>query len=315
MTRRQTSQSGSVFTILLAGIAIAGALSVVLYSTISGPMSSMVRVTNKTTAKSQMQSIANILIMDAVNNLPNNGDCASAGFVVPRSWRPGTVAPIGGGLIPTTIGAPITDPWGTDYGYCVWEVGITPQSPACGTTNGFDQSCQGLNGTNTCAGGNGGSSCAGSSYNGCRLLGTPTPTSGNANTQYVFAIISAGPDRKFSTTCNAYNSSSPTNPLVTTGNDDIVQTYTYQQASTATSSLWTLNPSSLGTAVIDKNLAVGPTASPTFQVNATTGAINALSVVTTGAILSRRRARAGFRDNVGAQHDGLHCRQRGEYVL
>jgi hypothetical protein len=36
------SESGSVFTILLAGIAIAGALSVVLYQTISGPMSSMV---------------------------------------------------------------------------------------------------------------------------------------------------------------------------------------------------------------------------------------------------------------------------------
>lgn len=67
MTRQQTSQSGSVFTILLAGIAMAAALSVVLYSTISGPMSSMVRVMNKTQAKSQMQSIASIIIMASMN--------------------------------------------------------------------------------------------------------------------------------------------------------------------------------------------------------------------------------------------------------
>src|ERR1700722_18201511 len=94
------SESGSVFTVLLAGIAIAAALSVVMYQTISGPMSSMVRVTNKTTAKSQMQSVASIVIMDAANNLPNNGDCAGAGYVVPRSWKPGS-GPPGGGLLPT----------------------------------------------------------------------------------------------------------------------------------------------------------------------------------------------------------------------
>src|ERR1035437_1817197 len=75
------SESGSVFTVLLAGIAIAAALSVVLYQTISGPMSSMVRVANKTSAKSQMQSVGNILIMAAINQsgaLPSpwsNGEC------------------------------------------------------------------------------------------------------------------------------------------------------------------------------------------------------------------------------------------------
>ena len=70
------------------------------------------------------------------------------------------------------------------------------------------------------------------------------------------------------------------------GGDDIVLSYTYTQASTATSSLWTLNPASLGQAVIDKNLAVGPTGSPNFQVNASTGLINALGLTATGTILS-----------------------------
>ena len=209
--RRGSAQSGSVFTILLAGIAIAAAMSVVLYQTISGPMSSMVRVTNKTTSKSQMQSIASIIIMDAVNNLPNNGDCASAGFVVPRSWRAGSYGPTAGGLLPTTLGAPLTDPWGTDYGYCVWEVGVASKSGPCDTTNGADQSCTGINGGNSCSGG------TGSGYNAARLLGSPTPTSGVAGSQIVFAIISAGPNRTFNTSCAAFNPANATTqsyPLV-----------------------------------------------------------------------------------------------------
>ena len=279
MTRRQTSQSGSVFTILLAGIAIAGALSVVLYSTISGPMSSMVRVTNKTQAKSQMLSVASIDIMSASNasgSLPTpwtNGNCEGNGYVVPPAMRTGTVTPVGGGLIPTTIGAPVTDPWGTDYGYCAWEVG--PGQTKCAAANSPSFTAENL------------------------LNGTTTPTAGTANSQVVIAIISAGPDRQFETTCAAYQSGSPTLPLVyptatgavanaanSGGGDDIVQYYTYQQASTATSSLWALSPTSASTAVIDKTLAVGPTGSPTVTVNPTTGLINALSVVTTGGIFS-----------------------------
>ncbi|HEX3885406.1 MAG TPA: hypothetical protein VHW66_22320 [Stellaceae bacterium] len=235
MTRQQTSQSGSVFTILLAAIAIGAALSTVLYSTISGPMSSMVRVTNKTQAKSQMQSVASIIIMDAINNLPNNGDCASAGFVVPRSWRTGSVIPSGGGLIPSTIGAPLTDPWGTDYGYCVWEVGVASLAAGCDIINGSDQSCTGINGSNSCSGG------TGSGYNAKRLLGSPTPAAGNASSQTVLAVISAGPDRHFQSSCSAYVNSSST--LVTGSGDDIVLSFTYQQAATATSSLWALKPS------------------------------------------------------------------------
>ena len=248
MTRRQTSQSGSVFTILLAGIAIAGALSVVLYSTISGPMSSMVRVTNKTQAKSQMLSVASIDIMSASNasgSLPTpwtNGNCDGNGYVVPPAMRTGTVTPVGGGLIPTTIGAPVTDPWGTDYGYCAWEVG--PTQTKCAAANG------------------------GTPEN--LLNGTTSPSGGTANSQVVIAIISAGPDRQFETTCAAYQSGSATLPLVyptstgavagaanSGGGDDIVQYYTYQQAATATSSLWMLSPVSPSTAIIGKDISVG----------------------------------------------------------
>ena len=204
MTRRQTSQSGSVFTILMAGIAIAAGLSAVLYSTISGPMSSMVRITNKTQAKAQMQSIASIIIMDAINNMPNNGDCAGVGFVVPRSWKPGT-GPTGGGILPTTIGAPLTDPWGTNYGYCTWEVGVAgplPSGSGCDLVNGYNQTCTGISGGNSCSGGT--SPNVNTGYNALRLLGSINPTVGSASSQIVFAIISAGPNRTFNSTCSAY---------------------------------------------------------------------------------------------------------------
>src|ERR1700687_5188034 len=153
-------ESGSVFTVLLAAVAMAAALSVVLYQTISGPMSSMVRVSNATTAKSQMQSIGTIVIMAAINQA-NNGECDIAGGntnVVPPPMRAGT-GPTGGGLIPLTIGAPVTDPWGTDYGYCAWEVGA-PQTK-CGGAN--------------------------------LLTGTATPAASPAKASTVIAVISAGP--------------------------------------------------------------------------------------------------------------------------
>jgi hypothetical protein len=199
-----SGQAGSVFTVLLAGIAMASALSLVLYQTISGPMASMVRVTNKTAAKAQMQSVGNILIMDAVNQA-NGGDCDADGSVEPREWRVGTYGPTGGGLIPLTIGAPVTDPWGTDYGYCVWDVGTQ------------------IKNVNACSHDN----VAANEY---RRSGTPTPTTGNALSETVIAIISAGPNRRFETTCRDYaNNSIPadanTDVIVSTG-DDVVLRYT-----------------------------------------------------------------------------------------
>jgi hypothetical protein len=259
--RRRIRQAGSVFTVLLAGIAMAGALSFVLYQTVSGPMSSMVRVTNKTAAKAQMQSVSSIVIMDAVNQ-PSNGDCDNDGSVEPRAWRTGTYGPTGGGLLPTTIGAPVTDPWGTDYGYCVWDVGTTRTK------------------------------CGGTTPN--MLTGSDTPTNGNAVSQTVIAIISAGPNRKFETTCNNYVNG--TTDLITNnaGSDDIVQRFTYKEAATATSSasLWSLKPLDPTKAIINKDLAVGPTATPTFSVSATTGnattsgVIQALGITSQGKISS-----------------------------
>jgi len=199
---------------------------------------------------------------------------------VPRSWKSGT-GPTGGGILPTTIGAPLTDPWGTNYGYCVWEVGVASKAAACDTVNGADQTCTGVSGGNSCSGG------VGSGYNAARLLGSPTPSAGSASSQIVFAVISAGPNRTFNSTCSAYVNSSST--LVTAGGDDIVVSYTYQQAANATSSLWTLSPASAATAVISKDISVGTTLGtvPAAVSGAySNGIINGAAVVAEGEITS-----------------------------
>jgi len=254
----RNSQKGSVFTVLLAGVAMAGTLSVILYQVISGPMASVVRVSNKTAAKNQLQSISSIIIMDAIGLTDNGGDCDNDGYIEPREWRgPGTVkAPVGGGLIPNDIGAPLTDPWGSEYGYCVWDVGRFNDPHA---------------------------------YNGCvvdakRLSGSPNPSDpkvGNSSTQMVLAIISAGPDRKFDSSCRDYIN--PDTALLDVGGDDFIQQYTYNEASAAVDSLWKIRTTDPNIAEIDKNITVG---NPTTNDNetATSGIIRALAVITQGMI-------------------------------
>ena len=118
------AEKGSILTVLLLAVGMVGTLGVVMYQLVSGPLSSMVRVMNNTTTKTQIHSVASIVIMDAVN--PGVGDCDFDGSIEPRAWRAATggagTFPAGAGLIPLTIGAPVTDSWGTDYGYCVCRV-------------------------------------------------------------------------------------------------------------------------------------------------------------------------------------------------
>lgn len=254
MLKNKNQEKGSVFTVLLAGVALAAMLSVVLYQVISGPMASLVRVSNKTAAKNQLQSVGSIAIMDAINQT-SGGDCDEDGNIEPRVWRDkGTSdAPTGGGLVPNTIGAPLNDPWGSEYGYCVWDIGIH-NDPA------VDNGC-------------------GANVN--RLMGTPDPSTGDAKSQTVLAIISAGSDKKFSTECRDYVDG--TTAVLVVGGDDTVQQYTYNEASTAMSSLWKLKPTNSDVAEIDKNITVGnPVTNDTLSD--TSGVIRALAVITEGLI-------------------------------
>lgn len=215
-------------------------ISLATYQLIVGPLATASRVTSQNLIKNQLSTIASIAVMDAVNQAAS-GDCDADGFVEPRAWRApsGAPAPTNGGLIPLEIGVETEDPWGTEYGYCVWDVGPSD----CGSSE--------------------------------RLSGSADPTGGDLQTRTVLAIISAGADRAFQTTCNDYVDA--TTDLVTTSGDDIIKRFSYIEAASATSSLWSLSGDGT-TASIDKDLAIGDD----IEFDTVTGAIQALAVNATG---------------------------------
>jgi hypothetical protein len=216
-------------------VALTGALSYIIYQTMAGPIASMVRVTNSTMASAKMASLSKALVADAAAQ----GDCDSDGSIEPRQWRAGA-GPTNGGLLPSGIFPSTLDPWGTEYGYCAWDVGAQHDHV---TDNGCGANALRLDGW--------------------RGTMTDIPAS-----QTVMALVSAGPDRKFTTTCNAW--SDGTTDVITTSGDDVVSRYTYQEAKISAGSLWTLQSGTPTTATLAKDLSLS------------SNAISALALTTTG---------------------------------
>ncbi|PZO80305.1 MAG: hypothetical protein DI626_11280, partial [Micavibrio aeruginosavorus] len=128
-----------------------------------------------------------------------------------------------GGYLPSSIGASMIDPWQTEYGYCAWDHGdktTTDNVVACGGSTAR------------------------------RLKGAPK------STQIAIAVISAGKDKTFQTTCNAFVDANadgtPDTPLLNkpAGSDDIVLGYTYAEAGKIGGSLWNIKTGEPGTAEI-----------------------------------------------------------------
>lgn len=118
------SESGSIVTVLMAGVALLAALTFGSYQFISGPLSTTAKVNQNNAVKTQMAATSRSAVMDAASQT-DFGDCDLDGYIEPRIWRDaaGKPAPINGGLLPSEFGMPLKDPWGLDYGYCAWDVG------------------------------------------------------------------------------------------------------------------------------------------------------------------------------------------------
>ena len=236
----RSSESGNVVLMLFAGIAMVGVLGVATTNFMQGPLRSAIKVTRQNTAETQMTVGAQVSVMAAAT-AANNGDCDADGMIEPFEFlAAGTSpAPVGGGLVPMNIGISKKDPWGTDYGYCVWDYGTQSLQAACQVTAGTNR----------------------------RLQGTTNPA------YPVVALISAGPDKTFSTTCRHFSTGATRAdqnnngvltdagdfPLVGKANpndDDIIFAYTYQEAMAASGGLWTLKPNDPAKAVINKDLEV-----------------------------------------------------------
>lgn len=229
-TKIRPSQSGNIVFALLGAVALLGVLGMVTASFVRGPLTSTVTATNQNVAESQMLVMSQAIVMQSAAS----SSCDADPFIEPIMWRlaSGTeTTPTGGGLLPTNLSVATTkDPWGTEYGYCVWD--------------------------------HGSDACTGPNY---RLRGATT----NAEGQTVIALISAGPDKSFATTCRTFAAADGNSdgdladagdqPLVSknsSSNDDILFTYTYRQAAAASGGLWSLKSGDDTTAVIGRDLAV-----------------------------------------------------------
>lgn len=126
------SQSGNIFFALFGAIALVGILGSGVMTFMKGPLATSVKITRINTAETQMALGAQVAVMAAANTA-SSGDCDSDGYVEPLEWRDAGASPkpTNGGLVPMSIGMSKKDPWGTEYGYCVWDNG-TYQDAGCG---------------------------------------------------------------------------------------------------------------------------------------------------------------------------------------
>ncbi len=208
------SESGNVFFTLFGAVAIVGVLGAGIMATMRGPLTTMVNVNRHTTAESQMSIAAKLAMLESATL--GTADCEGTpdGYIEPLEHTAAAPNPTGGGQLPAVVGSTKIDPWGTEYGYCVWDAGPTVDDAGCG---GVGQT---------------------------RLAGSGL----DDETYTVMAVISAGPDRIFQSTCADHPA------LITKLGDDIVEEYTYADARGATGGLWKIKSGTPDSAEIEKHI-------------------------------------------------------------
>jgi hypothetical protein len=240
MPGHHTSQRGNIFLALFGAVALVGLLSYGVSQFIRGPLTNATNLTRTNTANQQM-AVAGQMIISAsalqlnADSSANNGDCDGDSYIEPLPYRDAGAdpKPVGGGYIPNTVGATKRDPWGTEYGYCVWDPGAV-------TIPNADADCD----------------IPDDDY---RLAGAGDTV---ADSMVAVAIISAGKDKTFQTTCNAFVDGNadnlPDNTLVdkTSGTDDLILQFTYGEAQAAGGELWYLKLNSPSVATISKDVEI-----------------------------------------------------------
>ncbi len=222
------SQAGNIFMMLFGSVAMVGVVGAATMTILKGPVRTMSEVTKRTVAENNMIASGKLALIAATTI--QDGDCDADLVIEPIPFGAAIAGFTGGGALPATIGTSKEDPWGTAYAYCVWDHG-----KATGDPSDNDADCGGS--TNYLAG-------------------------GDVSSAIVLAIISAGPDGVWNTNCQAFvdaNSDDvPDTPLVnkTSGTDDLVMSYTYNEATAMSGGIWALDSLDPNKAEITKNLSV-----------------------------------------------------------
>ncbi len=219
------SSAGNIFALLFGAVALTGVLGVVGMQIVVGPVSTITRATQKNMIDTHLMTNARLLVVEAATHADNR-DSDSDGYIEPIEYiRSGTggcsIALIGGGCLPSTLGASLTDPYGTPYGYCVWDHGSVD--------NGHTDAA------------------VAAPY---RLRGVDDPT------KPVIAILSAGADKVFQTGCYAYDGVGQEGVIKPVSSDDYVFSYSYAEAGSTSGGLWTLKSGAPDVAEIAKNLEI-----------------------------------------------------------
>jgi len=246
-------ESGNVFMMLFGAVAMVGVIGASTMTVMKGPVRTMSQVTKRTIAENNMIAAGKLALIAATTQA-DNGDCDADGMIEPIPYAGAIAGFTGGGSLPATIGVAKEDPWGNEYAYCVWDHGDSAMADPLDN----DADCGGS--TNFRAG-------------------------GDVVTEYALAIISAGPDRNFDTTCVDFVA--PGTPVInkTVGKDDLILGYTYGEASTLSAGLWNIESGDPDTAEITKDLSVKDGAFEAFTLEAATGDL-ALGVGATGSFPS-----------------------------
>ena len=232
-------ESGNVFLALFGAVAIVGVIGGTAAGIMQGPMKTMSNVSSRAMAESEIMSNTKMGIM-AVSQSAYTKDCDNDGAVEAYPYNSSAVGktggvPSGGGYLPSEVETTRwTDPWGNSYTYCVWDHGTLVDDATCG----------------------------GAGQNRLPGLNTTTYPTGSVNAQTFVAVLSAGPNRRYETTCQDWATADGNNdgdlddagdtPLANkpVGSDDIVMTYTYAEAAMATSSNWRIQSTTIDTAEI-----------------------------------------------------------------
>ncbi|MCE7887452.1 MAG: hypothetical protein DYH13_08150 [Alphaproteobacteria bacterium PRO2] len=220
--RNRKSERGNVFFTLFGAVAIVGVLGAGIMATMRGPLSTMVNVNRRTQAEADMNIASKMVLLEATQDPINAGDCDLDGFVEPMPYldAAGEDAPVGGGYLPTSVGSNKTDPWGTNYGYCAWDPGNETDADDCNGQNRLPGNGDGIG-------------------------------DANPDRYTIIAIISAGPDQEFDTTCTGGASPGVSK---TAGSDDLWSTFSYETASAMGGGLWSIKQGEPDVAVIDKDI-------------------------------------------------------------
>jgi hypothetical protein len=174
MFKKSSRNSGNIFFTLFAAVAVVGAIGVGVNSLMKGPVSTMVKSNQMVATEDRSDLNLKLMMQWATENAP---DCDSDGTIEAMAWRtpsgtPLPPAPAGGGLFPADVSARTKDAWGTQFGYCSWDNGTAIKNGTC-------------------------------SDDARRLRGSTSVI------QPFVAVISAGPNKKFETTCADFVDTTP----------------------------------------------------------------------------------------------------------